>query len=102
MIDSTTEELFTLAEAARRFPGGGKHVSQLHRYRLDPNPATRLECLWDGGRWLTSDEAIARCLQARTAAKLNEAGLASHAKTNTASRTRQIANAKKELEAAGI
>lgn len=98
MIDSTTEELFTLSEAARRFPGGGKHVSQLHRYRQDPNPETRLECIWDGGRWLTSDEAIARMLRARTAAKLNEPS----PPPKNEGRSQRIAAARQELEAAGI
>ena len=34
MIDFRVEELLPLSRAAREWPGGGVHVSTLHRYRL--------------------------------------------------------------------
>ncbi len=100
MIDVSKEQIYPLSVAARRWPGGGKHVSALHRYRLDPDPFTRLECVCNGGVWMTSDQAIARCIQNRTTAKLGS--LQSDAVMSGESRSELIDRAQRELEAAGI
>ncbi|MEM1225837.1 MAG: hypothetical protein AAGJ40_09070 [Planctomycetota bacterium] len=73
-IDLKTERVMPLAQAARRYPGGGKHASQLHRYRTaQDRPA--LDCVMVGGIWMTSDKAMQRHVIALTEAKMNAPAL---------------------------
>jgi len=60
MIDFRNQKLLQLSVAAREWPGGGVHVSTLHRYRLQGVRGIRLECVRVGGRWCTSCQAIDR------------------------------------------
>ena len=90
-IDLKSEKLLRLSRAAREYPGGGKHVSQLHRYRQDQR--VPLECVKVGGIWMTSVEAMHRHVLALTAASnAQPASCSSHL------RQREIAQAEKVLD----
>jgi hypothetical protein len=64
MIEIRSETMLPLRAAAATFPGGKRHVSTVHRYRLDGVAGVRLEALKVGGRWYTSAEAIERFVAA--------------------------------------
>lgn len=100
MIDLYTEELLTISQAARRYPGGGKHVSQIHRYRMDKHGAP-LECLMVGKRWMTSVEAMHRHVHACTA-EANGQPIRAAGQPVTAQRKAARRQAERELVAAGI
>ncbi len=60
MIDVRSEKLLPLSAAAEKFPGGKRHISSLHRYRLRGVGGVRLDAVKLGGRWFTSEESIDR------------------------------------------
>ena len=106
VIDTTTERLIGLPEAARLLPTGrgGRPVtlSCVLRWVLDgaPGPSgerVRLDALRIGGRWLTSREAIQRFGEALTPRLDPDPP----PRTPTA-RTRASERAARELERAGI
>jgi len=66
-IDTTVEELVTLAEAVALFPMR-TNVKALHRWRLKGTRGVKLECQPVGHRWYTSREAIQRFVTAQAAA----------------------------------
>ncbi len=100
MIDLRTERLYPLSKAARMFPGGGKHVSQLHRYRMADENGIHLECVLAGGRLMTSVESMHRYVEAKTNAMNNSAKLRLPIPSDR--RTHSVAKAAKTLAAAGI
>lgn len=72
VINLDTDELITLAEAARTLPGGAVHVSTVHRWRLRGVRGVRLPTLLRGGIRYTSRQAIASWIVATTAAGSGE------------------------------
>jgi hypothetical protein len=69
MIDVRGEKLLVLGVAAETFPGGKRHVSSVHRYRLRGIGGVRLEAVKLGGRWYTSEQAIDRFVAQLNAAR---------------------------------
>ena len=63
MIDLSTETLVPWQQAAKHVPGQ-PHISTLHRWRLKGVKGHRLETLSVGGRRFTSQQAIARFIDA--------------------------------------
>jgi hypothetical protein len=70
MIDSLTEDIVTLTEAARSFPRRRArkptHVSCLYRWTVSGCRGVILESIQVGGTRCTSRQAIARFFEART------------------------------------
>src|SRR5262245_29296010 len=66
MSITLSEHLLTLNHAARTLPGGGVHVSTIHRWRLRGVRGVRLETLMRGGVRYTSTEALERFFGAIT------------------------------------
>lgn len=62
-----SEHLLTLNEAARTLPGGGVHVSTVHRWRLRGVRSVQLETILRGGVRYTSTEALQRFFERATA-----------------------------------
>lgn len=98
MIDFSTENPRTLAEAARTLPGGAVHVSTIHRWRMKGVRGVRLETFLRGGIRYTTDEAIERFFVATTAAADGDVAPARTPKQ----RDRRIAAAERDLNEAGI
>lgn len=96
-IDTATEHLLTLAEAAKAFPGRSVSLQTLHRYRLHGVRGVKLETLLIGGARFTSREAIQRFIVAQNAADTSDA-----AAVSTKQRQRQISSARQELAAMGV
>jgi hypothetical protein len=94
MSDIRSETLMTLSKAAEKFPGGERHVSTIHRYRLHGVGGIRLECLRLGGRWYTSAESVDRWV---TQLNANRAGSESSLRTSSAAST-GFAAADKDLK----
>jgi hypothetical protein len=67
-INIATEQLITLAKAAREMPGGSLHVGTVHRWRLKGVRGVRLATIKRGGVRYTSWEALERFFLATTAA----------------------------------
>jgi len=104
MIDITKEELFTLAEAAKRIPrrrGGKKcNISTMYRWCTEGLHGIRLEAVKIGGTRCTSAEALSRFFQRLTEA---DEGLNGPSEADTdPSREAAVAAAKAKLQAAGI
>jgi hypothetical protein len=108
MIDTTTETLLSLSQAARALPSsrGGRPVTLscvlrwvLDGVRLPSGEVVRLEALRIGGRWLTSQEAIQRFAE-RLTPRLD--GEPAPTPRTPAARRRASERAARELEAAGI
>ncbi len=106
-IDITTERLIGLDEAAKLFPGrdgGTVHPFTVGLYARRGKLGVRLETLLAGPRRCTSLEAVARFIEAVTAARdaksprPDHAPVAGRTKRDAARAARQ---AIKELEAAG-
>jgi hypothetical protein len=70
MIDPLSENLITLAEAARLCPrrrrGRPSHVSSIYRWSTNGCRGVRLETIQVGGTRCTSREALARFFQVLT------------------------------------
>jgi len=99
MIDTQTEELLSLAEAAKLLPrrraGKRPHVSCLYRWTAGGCRGVRLESVQVGGTRCTSREALSRFF-ARLSGEQPEAPPAT-----TTARRKQIARAEAELRKAG-
>ncbi|MBM4005680.1 MAG: DUF1580 domain-containing protein [Planctomycetes bacterium] len=67
-----TEEVLSLSQAAGSLPGGGVHISTIHRWRLRGVRGVKLETVLRGGTRVTSREALARFFAATTAAANGE------------------------------
>jgi hypothetical protein len=73
LIDHTTEEVLTLANAAKRLPHrrrGKVHLSTLYRWVTEGLCGVRLETIQIGGTCCTSVEALQRFFEALTAIKV--------------------------------
>jgi hypothetical protein len=103
MIDALSEDIHSLATAAKSLPvrRGGKrpHVSCLYRWTISGFRGVILESIQIGGTRCTSREALARFFDQLSRA----AGTAPSAHQRTAKqREREIAQADAELREAGI
>jgi hypothetical protein len=99
MIDPRFEKLLSLTQAAKLVPGGGVHLSTLHRWRLRGVKGVRFETVLVGGKRLTSQEAIERFIKRTTAAADGQQVSSSGP---TKSRERSIAEAAALLDREGI
>lgn len=93
MIDIASERLIRFCEASKHIPGR-PHVSALYRWLK--HPVHPIETVLVGGRRWTSVEAIERFV-ARCSGEAVEAPAATSAR-----RHREIADAEKRLDAAGV
>ena len=64
-IDAKTETLIPLAQARDAFPGRYVGMASLHRWSLTGIRGVKLETLVVGGRRFTSQQAIARFIEAQ-------------------------------------
>lgn len=108
MVDTTTETLLTLSQAARLLPpsrhGSPVTLSCLLRWvltgiRLPDGAVVRLEAVRLGGRWLTSREALQRFAVAQTP-RLDDPS--QRAPRSPGARTRASQRAARALERLGI
>ncbi len=106
-IDITTERLIDLEEAAKLFPGkngGTVHPETVKLYARRGKLGVRLETVLGGPRRCTSREAVARFIEAVTAAndtkrpRPDRAPVANRTKREAAMANRE---AHKKLESAG-
>ena len=67
MIDTTTEHIVSLTEAAQSVPPRGVHASTCYRWVYRGIRGVRLESIFIGGSRMTSLEALARFFDATTA-----------------------------------
>jgi Protein of unknown function (DUF1580) len=76
MIDTSTEKILTLAEAAAELPrrrrGRKTHISTLYRWTLSGCRGVVLECVQIGATRATSREALARFFDRLTRASLGD------------------------------
>ena len=104
VIDLANETVVSLKEAAKlvpgRKPGKRAHVSTLHRWALNGCDGIKLETLRLGGVLVTSVEALQRFAEECSRGEGASAGAVT-IRTNRA-RQRAIAQAERELDAAGI
>lgn len=102
MIDLKTDEVVSLAEAARMLPRrrGGKrpHVATLYRWSQGGCRGVRLETIQVGGTRCTSRQAIARFC-ARLSSVKDDAPTRPPTRRQ---RTKSIERAEKSLAAAGM
>ena len=102
MVDTATEELLTLAQAAATVPrrrGRKTHVSTLYRWRKPGFRRVQLETIQIGGTCFTSREALQRFFERLTQA--NRAGDGPLPSRSVCQRQRQSEAAAKELERLG-
>ncbi|GMU22147.1 MAG: hypothetical protein AMXMBFR13_22350 [Phycisphaerae bacterium] len=101
MIDLSTEQVISLAEAARRLPrrraGKKAHVSCVYRWTTAGCKGVILESVQVGGTRCTSVEAIQRFIE-----RLTTGGTAAPTVRTSQRREREIAAAEKRLQAVGI
>lgn len=101
MIDSLSEQMVSLTEAAKELPArrGGKrpHVSCLYRWTQSGCRGVILESVQVGGTRCTTREALARFFDRLTHADGEPPALRTHAKRQRASEA-----AAKELERLGV
>jgi hypothetical protein len=57
-IDIQAKNLIAFSKAAGVYPGGGVHLSTLHRHRLRGLCGQKLEAVFVAGQWRTTIEAI--------------------------------------------
>jgi hypothetical protein len=100
MIDIGCEQLLSLPAAAASLPGR-PNLSTLHRWRLRGVRGVRLETCRIGGRRYTSTEALQRFAQACSAVRDGQQPEPAPV-VLSAQRRKQIENARKVLDAAGI
>jgi hypothetical protein len=102
MIDSNTETLISLSEAAKHLPrrraGKRPHVSCIYRWTTAGCRGVILESIQVGGTRCTSKEALARFFCRLTSGDATEAPKV----RSVAKRERAVAKAMKELEQAGV
>src|SRR5262249_55058423 len=96
-IDITTEQLLSLADAAKRLPGGRpgrkRHVSWFLRHKDD------IELIRLGGQWYTSVEALQRYVERSTEAPIPQSPAPLR---STGERCRAVDKATRELAKHGI
>src|SRR5262245_28338744 len=97
MIEALTEELISLADAAKSLPGRPS-ITTIWRWRSRGIAGVRLETICVGGRTYTSREALASFLERVTAAK---SGQPIPSRTNRQREAQQRA-ARKQLQDAGL
>jgi hypothetical protein len=101
MIDTTTEQLLTLQQAADRIPisrgGAPCHPATIWRWIM----SRKLEGTRIGNRWLTSIEALQRHAERETLAALGQLP-APEAPVQTKSRKQAIQRAEHEAALIGI
>lgn len=108
MIDVTTEEILSLAEATRALPkidGKRPHISTLWRWARKGLCGVQLEYVRLGRRICTSREALSRFAQhlAEADGEPAEHRAISKSRPRTEAQRREaVARAEAELEAAGI
>jgi hypothetical protein len=102
MIDPNSESLISLAQAAKHLPRrrGGRpvHVSCVYRWTTSGCKGIILESIQIGGTRCTSRQALARFFGRLTSGTTT----ASPTIRTPARRERDLKNAMKELEAAGV
>lgn len=105
-IDTTTETIISLADAARRLPGrrAGKkpRIETLYRWTAHGCRGVVLESVQIGGTRCTSVEALDRYFAALTAQAMPGTPPAPPTTRLSAARRRQVEKAQRELAAAGI
>lgn len=89
-----------IGKSAKYFPGKRPHITTIYRWMQRGVRGVRLETFTVGMRRYTSQEAIDRFVQQTTAAAPH-AEVAQHAALSKA-RLRQIEQAERELDEAGI
>jgi hypothetical protein len=95
-IDTQVEDLITLSDAAKCFPGRAVAIQTMHRWRLNGVRGNKLEtCLIGGIRW-TSHQAIQRFIAAQNAGDSTEQS------TTPKQRQRQSDAARRELAEMGV
>jgi hypothetical protein len=114
MIDLRIEQPISLAQAAKLIPPTRQakpvHVSTVLRWILRGMRGVHLEALRLGGRWVTTQEALARFSEALTAKHSPERHHAATATVQTLGDDRQVATARqrhlaevdRELSAIGV
>jgi hypothetical protein len=102
MIDTNTESIITLTEAARSLPhrraGRPVHISCVYRWTQIGVKGIRLETVQIGGTRCTSRESLQRFFDALTAQAEHRPG----PPRATAARRKEIEAAEKRLAKAGI
>jgi hypothetical protein len=102
VIDPLTEDVLSLADAAKTLPArrGGKrpNISCLYRWTARGCRGVVLESIQIGATRCTSSQALARFFERLTAASKGEAPPV----RTTAARQRAMAQAEAELAAAGL
>jgi hypothetical protein len=102
MIDVQNEQVIPLSAAAREVPnrdsGRGVNISTVWRWALKGSRGVKLETAFVGGIRMTSREALQRFYERVTAVANGEATPT----TTRKARAKQIEQAERELEAAGI
>jgi hypothetical protein len=102
MIDRNTEELLTLAEAARLRPPGRngrpQHISTVYRHALKGFRGVRLEVVRLGGSLYTSRQALQRFAERLTAASVHGAP----SQQSTTQRRQACEHAAERLDQVGI
>lgn len=98
MIDTAQEELIAVRDIPKHVPGNRPHIGTCWRWILSGTRGVKLESVLVGGRRYTSTEALERFFSATTAAASGEAIPA----RTPRQRQKAVANAMKELEAAGV
>ncbi|MCA9215680.1 MAG: DUF1580 domain-containing protein [Planctomycetales bacterium] len=106
-MDLRSEELFPFNELPKRLQqvtGSRKriNISTAHRWRQRGVKGVRLESVVIGGERFTSYEAISRFADASTIARDKSRGESIRVGRLSAQRERDIENAERELDAAGI
>jgi hypothetical protein len=102
MINLSTEELLTLAQAARLRPPGRngrpQHVSTVYRYALKGFRGVRLEVVRLGGSLYTSRQALQRFAERLTATSVH----GDPTRQSTTQRRQSREHAAKRLDQVGI
>jgi len=102
MIDPNSEQLISLAEAAKSLPrrraGKRPHVSCLYRWTTSGCKGVVLESLQCGGTRVTSREALARFFQRLTHGDATDMPKA----RSVAQRQRAVEKAMRDLEREGV
>lgn len=106
MIDLANEQVITFTEAARLMPprrqGRRVHLATIWRWAQHGIRGIRLETICCGGTRMTSREALQRFCDALTAQDSPGAPPAPPTTRLSAARRKQVAQAQRELAAAGI
>lgn len=101
MLDLENEDVISISEAARSMPGGRVHPSTIFRWATKGCSGTVLETARSGGKRVTTRQAVRRFNERLTAGNSATAHQpVNH--HNADARQRSLAQAERELQAAGI